>query len=682
MDLFTAADENNQKIVQEMKDLAQKIERHNELYYAKESPEISDIEYDMMLMKLQRLEKQYPNLKLENSPTGKVGAKASEGFKTVAHKVPMLSLGNAFSEEDAADFIERIQKFLGTSEMPNLVAEPKIDGVSLSITYVQGKLVQALTRGDGKEGEDITENVKTICDIPHEIKGENLPHVVDVRGEVYMRFDEFDAFNASQAEVGEKVFANARNAASGSLRQLDSKITAKRPLRFFAYALGDVQGAGFKTHSDELESLASWGFTLPTDISQHTSLESLMQAYESLNEKREKLAYPIDGFVYKVDDKSLQERLGFVARAPRWAIAHKFPAEQKTTLLNDIEFQVGRTGVVTPVAKLEPVHVAGVMVSNATLHNEDYIKERDIRVGDTVFVERAGDVIPKVVKVVEAKRPAGSQVFIYPTKCPACESHLVRPEGEAAWRCVNHLDCPAQIEEQIIHFVGRNYFDIDGLGEKQIQLFMEKGWIKTTVDIFHLSKYEQEMKALDGFGEKSVVKLLESIEKSKDISFPKFLAALGIPMVGAQVAVLLAEKYEVFDVFYEVAKVNADEFSSIDGIGPKIVENISAFFASTHDQKLVEGLLNAGVIPQKYMKVDAPDTFFSGKTCVLTGTMTEMTRSEAKVRLQAMGAKVSSSISAKTDYLIAGEAAGSKLKKAQELGVSVLNEAEFLAKLS
>lgn len=676
MDLF---EHNNKSTQQEIEELVAELNRHNALYHTHDTPEISDAEYDKLFKQLKDLESKNPNLILANSPTQQVGAKVQSTFETIPHAVPMLSLDNAFDAEDVKEFQERICRFLKIDKAPELVAEYKIDGASCSITYEDGVLVRALTRGDGKQGEDITENVKTICDVPHKLVGGNIPKLVEVRGEIYMRRDEFEELNNKQAESGDKIFANARNAAAGSLRQLDTKITASRPLRFFAYAFGKTsEDASFKSHSLEVSSMASWGFTTVPDTKTFSSVEELEKWYWQVVDHRFDLNYLIDGIVYKVNDKELQNRLGFVARAPRWAIAHKFPAEQATTILKDIEIQVGRTGVLTPRAVLEPVFVGGVTVSHATLHNEDYVNERDIRIGDTVFVERAGDVIPKVVSVVKEKRNMAAVKFDFPIKCPVCDSDVIRLEGEAAHRCVNHLECPAQVQEAISHFVGRNTFDIDGLGEKQIELFLEKGLIKNVVDIFHLKQHYDILINLEGFGEKSVDNLLKSIEKAKEINLPKFMGALGIPMVGAQVATLFAEKYVTLEAIRNVAENNADEFLEIDGIGERIKQGMHEFFIEPHNHKTVDGLIEAGVSVLPYEMIVADGGFFAGKTVVLTGTMTAMGRSEAKVRIQEQGGKVSSSISAKTDYLVAGDKAGSKLKKAIELGVDVIDEDKFL----
>ena len=701
---------NSANIEQKMQLLVDEINRHNKLYYTQDNPEISDAEYDSMIRELQQLETENPLFVTPDSPTQKVGNVPLSEFKTVEHKVPMLSLGNAFSEEDVNDFVERVKRFLTLTEMPEIVAEPKIDGLSCSITYKNGMLVQALTRGDGKKGEDITLNVKTIKDIPHKLKGNNIPDIVDVRGEVFIGRSDFERLNELRALGIEglfyknklipsnmnletirnnnlkrisslKLFANARNAAAGSLRQLDSTVTAKRPLQFFAYALGECSSK-IERHTDELSAIKKWGFVDIPHTKVFNDINNIMEWHEKLITERFSWDFPIDGIVYKINDINLQKRLGFVAKAPRWAIAHKFPAEQVTTVLETIEIQVGRTGVITPVARLKPVGVGGVMVSNATLHNEDYISGRDIREGDTVFIERAGEVIPKVQSVVIAKRHNNSQKFIFPTTCPACNSNLVRSEGEAAHRCINHLNCSSQVESRISHFVGKNCFDIDGFGKKQSEFFLKEGFVKNIVDIFRLKQHEEKLKTLDGFGEKSIDKLLEAIEKSKQVTLPKFIGSLGIHMVGEQVAMLLAEKYPSINALQSVITQKPDEIADIDGIGHKIMNNLQQFFNEPHNQQMINDLLDEGVNIAEYKHVNATKgSAFAGKTVVLTGTLENMSRAEAKARIQELGGKVSSSVSAKTDFVVAGDSAGSKLKKAQSLDVTILSEDEFLAML-
>lgn len=675
VNLFVADDDVQKK----MRELVEKVRHHNHLYHTEDNSEISDVEYDNLFHELKNLEEQYPHFKEKDSPTMVVGGAVKNTFKSVAHSVPMLSLGNCFNEDDVTDFTARICRFLNTENIPSFVAEPKIDGVSCSIRYENGKMVQALTRGDGKVGEDVTENIKTIANVPHVLQGEAIPNLVEVRGEIYMNDEDFAKLNQGQAEKGDKIFANSRNATSGTVRQLNSNVVAQRPLKFFAYALGDKStDLKLVTHQAELEHIHMWGFDVVEQVALLHSVDEIMKHYEVLLSKRPLLGYPIDGIVYKVNDIALQKRLGFVARAPRWAIAHKFPAEQVTTVLKAIQMQVGRTGSITPVAKLEPVAVGGVVVSNATLHNEDYIHERDIRIGDTVFVERAGDVIPKVLSVVETKRPENTVAFIFPKTCPSCGHDIVRLEGEAAHKCINHTSCPSQQREQMVHVVSKNVFDIDGLGPKQIDLFLEKGFIHDWADIFTLEKHKQDILELKGFKEKSVDNILISIEKAKDVTLPRFIAALGVDMVGAQVSILLAEQFGTFENFKQASIDDIENLINIDGIGLVIAQNIQNIFKYDDSLKLIDKVLKTGVRPQVYEAPSLGDSVFAGKTVVITGTLSSLGRSEAKEKISQMGGKVSSSISAKTDFLIAGEAAGSKLKKAQELDVPILNEQAFV----
>lgn len=703
MDLFTHAEENN-TVKQRINFLTEEIKRHNVLYHTQDTQEISDAEFDKLFHELKELEAKHPELKHKDSPTENVGGAVKKEFRTIPHKAPMLSLGNLFNKEDLEDFIKRLRKELN-NETFEIVAEPKIDGVSCALHYEYGMLKLALTRGDGKQGEDITLNAKTITDIPHKLNIENPPAYLEVRGEVYMRDDEFADLNKKQEQAEKKIFANARNAAAGSLRQLDYTVTAQRPLRFFAYAYGYLEGIDFSSHVEELNYMKKCGFSVPSfnTFNGENIVDNMQQAYETwVSETRAALAYGIDGIVYKVNSKKQQESLGFVARAPRFAIAHKFPAEQVQTRLEGIDVQTGRTGKITPVARLKPVNVGGVVVSNATLHNEDYIKDLDIRIGDTVLIERAGDVIPKVIISILEKRPENTTPYTFPTHCPSCNSLTVREEGEAAHKCINHLSCPAQIEEQMVHLVHRNNFDIDGLGEKQIKLFIEEGFLKSSVDIFYLKNHEEKLKTLEGFGEKSIDNLLKSIEDSKNVSLPKFIASLGISGVGAQVALWIAESFTTLSALIEEAAkaterrnelkdryLNKGEkiplkqqylskLSNIQGIGFTVECAIESFFAEPHNKELIEGLLNAGVAPQEHIVEAVEDNFFNGKTFVVTGTLTEMKRDEAKAEITKRGGKVSGSVSSKTDYLIAGESAGSKLKKAEDLGINIMNEHEFI----
>lgn len=681
MDMFAHAD-----LAKRAAELREKLAYHNHRYHTLDAPEISDAEYDALFRELEKLEAENPELKQAESPTQKVGSTRAAAFTSRPHRQPMRSLGNAFSTEDVEDFTARLVKFLGLKQTPDIIIEPKIDGVSLSLTYENGKLTQALTRGDGEIGEDVTANVRTIKNIPQTLKGEGVPERIEIRGEVYISEADFLTLNEQQTTAGGKVFANPRNAAAGSLRQLDSAITASRPLQFLAYAVGEIVPTNALPPSETalIETLHSWGLQTP-EIGQANTATGLMEIYTAWAAARHtRVPYAIDGLVYKVNDKSLQSRLGELARTPRWAIAHKFPPEQATTLLQNIEIQVGRTGKLTPVAKLAPVSVGGVTVTNATLHNEDYIAGRDIRIGDTVFVERAGDVIPQVVSVVEGKRPATAQKFQFPHTCPACGSDAVREEGGADYRCLNHFTCPAQLEAQLIHFVSRNCFDIDGLGEKQIQLFLSEGIIKTPADIFLLSNHADKIREWEGYGEKSVEKLMAGIEKAKHTTFPRFLAALGIPNIGETTANDLASHFHTWDAFFTAAQAPDAEqqFLAIEGIGPKIAKALVAFFGTEQNVALAHALFNNGVEITEYQSRLKSTGYFTGKTVVLTGTLSLMTREEAKARLISQGAKVTGSVTGNTHFLIAGEAGGSKLKQAAQHNVPILSEADFITHIN
>lgn len=689
-DLFS----HTQDIEAEIKSLRDQITHHLYLYHTLDAPEISDAEFDALLNRLLKLEEQNPQFATPESPTNKVGSTRAAAFQSRPHRQPMRSLGNAFSQEDVEDFTARLAKFLGLQATPDIIIEPKIDGVSLSLTYENGKLTQALTRGDGEVGEDVTANVRTIKNIPQKLKAEDVPALIEIRGEVYMSEADFQKLNDHQTATNGKIFANPRNAAAGSLRQLDSAITASRPLKFLAYAMGDylaqptLEHAAIPAAISELKLISlfqSWGFETP-ETATANSASGLMEIYANWQANRHtRVPYGIDGLVYKVNEKSLQNRLGELARTPRWAIAHKFPPEQATTLLHNIEIQVGRTGKLTPVAKLAPVHVGGVTVTNATLHNEDYISGRDIRVGDTVFIERAGDVIPQVVSVVESKRPATSQPFKFPHKCPACGSDAVREEGEADWRCINHFSCPAQLEAQLIHFVSRNCFDIDGLGEKQIQLFIQEGLIKNAADIFLLATHQDKIREWEGYGEKSIVKLMAGIEKAKHTTMPRFLSALGIPHVGETTAHDLSGAFHTWETFFTTVTEDPaaeTKLLAIEGIGPKLAISILAFFATPQNVTLTQALQANGVEIAPYQSRIKAQGFFTGKTVVLTGTLSQMTREEAKSRLIAQGAKVTGSVTASTHFLIAGEAGGGKLKDAAKNNVPILTEDDLLQHLN
>ncbi|MGB4057612.1 MAG: NAD-dependent DNA ligase LigA [Alphaproteobacteria bacterium] len=666
-------------------ELVQEIRRHDALYYQKDAPEVSDSEYDALRLEIEKLEEQYPELVTADSPTQTVGAVAAKGFRKVKHSVPMLSLSNAFSDEDVADFLSRVRRFLNLpdSEPVEILAEPKIDGLSCSLRYKNRKLVQAATRGDGAEGEDITANVRTISDVPQELPL-GAPDLLEVRGEIYMRRDDFSALNKAQVAAGKDAFANPRNAAAGSVRQLDSKITASRPLRFFGYSLAEA--SGFETQSGIKESLASWGFSIPVIQGKGVcrSAEELLMYYRGVMEARPKLDYEIDGVVYKVNRIDWQERLGFVSRAPRWATAHKFPAERAVTILRGIDIQVGRTGVLTPVARLEPITVGGVVVSNATLHNEDEIERKDVRIGDHVVVQRAGDVIPQIVEVLTYKRTGSEVRFVLPETCPVCGSMAIREEGAVARRCTGGLICPAQAVERLKHFVSRLAFDIEGLGEKIIQEFWDKGLVHAPADIFKLEAANKSLspplQEWEGWGEKSAANLFASIEKRRVIGLDRFIYALGIPQVGEATAKKLAANYLSWGNLresLEKAERAYDELIAIEDIGPSVADDLLGFFAEGHNRTVLDDLELVLTI-EDFERPVTSGSPVAGKTVVFTGTLVKMARAEAKAGAERLGAKVAGSVSAKTDYVIAGEDAGSKLKKARELNVRVLSEDEWL----
>lgn len=675
---------------QRYEELIQLINYHDEKYHQNDSPEVSDAEYDALRRELIALEKDNPHFITTDSPTQKVGAKPAKGFSKIKHNVPMLSLGNVFSEEELSDFLERIRRFLGLSEGAeiDIVAEPKIDGLSCSLRYEKGRLVSAATRGDGYEGEDILSNVLTIPDIPHALEGD-FPDVIEVRGEVYMARDDFLELNKQQEKIGKPVFANPRNAAAGSLRQLDSKVTAKRALGFFGYALGEVSQPIADTQWGIRHKIKKYGFSEAGPASKCKTIEDIMAYYHRLSEDRPDLNYEIDGIVYKVNRLDYQERLGFVSRAPRWATAHKFPAEKAVTIINDIDIQVGRTGVLTPVARLEPITVGGVVVSNATLHNEDEIIRKDIRVGDHVVIQRAGDVIPQVVSVIEDKRKPDSVIYKFPYQCPVCHSEAIREEGEVAWRCTGGLICDAQAVERLKHFVSRLAFDIEGLGTKIVQQFWEDGLIKNPADIFTLEVRDKKsltpIRAREGWGDLSAKNLFESINEKRKINFHRFIYALGIRQVGEATAKRLASTYHDLDQFKKAMEEAKDKDSNayqdlvnIDDIGPSTADDLIGFFNEKHNQDVLDDLVTElEIIPhQQQENIDSP---VSGKVVVFTGTLSKISRAEAKAKAESLGAKVTGSVSKRTDYLIAGEDAGSKLKKAKDLGVPVLSEEEWIS---
>jgi DNA ligase (NAD+) len=691
----------------ELMRLSLEMEAHNVAYYQNDAPKISDADYDALRRRVEAIEQKFPELVTGASPTQTVGAAPSRAFAKVQHAVPMLSLGNAFSDEDVAEFVTRIQRFLKLDEIPAIVAEPKIDGLSLSLRYENGELVRAATRGDGATGEDVTANVRTIDDIPNTLKGKAIPAACELRGEVYMLKSDFLALNKRQVEAGEDPFANPRNSAAGSLRQKDVAITASRPLKFFAYAWGEMSDYPMAepTQHGMLDWLKKAGFTVNPLITLCASVEDALTFYRKIGTDRASLGYDIDGVVYKVDRIDWQARLGFAGRAPRWAIAHKFAAEQATTVLNGIDIQVGRTGALTPVARLTPVTVGGVVVQNATLHNEDYIKGigsggetlregRDIRIGDTVIIQRAGDVIPQIVDVILDKRPTSAKPYAFPTTCPACGSHAIRENGEVVTRCTGALICPAQAVERLKHFVSRLAFDIDGLGDKQIQEFYDDGLIMHPVDIFTLQKRdaraEKKLRDREGFGETSVSNLFGAIDARRKIELNRLIFALGIRHIGEGNAKLLARHYGSFDAFRDAMLAAAagqgeeantseayQDLNNIGGVGEIVADAVVEFFAEKRNVKALDELLSEiEVLDVEQAKRDTP---IAGKTVVFTGSLTKFTRDEAKAAAERLGAKVAGSVSKKTDYLVAGEDAGSKLTKARDLGVNVLTEDEWLA---
>jgi DNA ligase (NAD+) len=669
-------------------DLAAAIRHYGEKYHADDAPEISDADYDALFQRLQAIEARFPRLADAESPTHKVGAAPAEGFAKVRHAVPMLSLGNCFTAEDVADFLSGIRNFL--LELKNdptapieLLAELKIDGLSCSLRYEHGRLVQAATRGDGQEGEDVTANVRTIAEVPQVLNGP-APAVVEVRGEVYMADADFLALNARQQAEGAKIFANPRNAAAGGLRQLDPAVSATRPLRFFAYAWGEISEPLGTTQVASRERLRAFGFTLNEPSRLVHSLDEIMAFYAEIENRRPSLGFTIDGLVYKVNRLDWQQRLGFVSRAPRWATAHKFPPEQSRTRIQGITIQVGRTGTLTPVAELAPINVGGVIVARATLHNEDYIAAKDIRIGDLVVVQRAGDVIPQVVSVVADMRPAEAVPFAMPEICPVCGSHAVREAGEAARRCTGGLICAAQMVERLKHFVARDAFDIEGLGSKTIVEFHEAGLIRTPGDIFRLTA--EQIAPREGWGAQSATKLIQGIAARREIALDRFILALGIRQVGQTTARLLARHYGALERFRAEMIAAADPGSEawqrlldIDGIGEDTAQDIVAFFAEGHNEEVLDDLAREVTVTDFVAPSHRGDSALAGKSVVFTGTLPTLSRGEAKARAEAVGAKVTGSVSAKTDYVVMGSDAGSKADKARALGVTVLSEEEFLA---
>lgn len=678
-----------QEATQELARLAEEIAQHDAKYYQQDNPAISDADYDQLRRRNQAIETRFPQLVREDSPSHRVGATPAEGFAKVVHRIPMLSLGNVFSREELEDFIARIRRFLGMKDEERLAftCEPKIDGLSFSARYENGRFVQGATRGDGSTGEDITVNLATIGDLPAEISGKDVPEVLEVRGEVYMRHSDFSALNQRREDVGEKLFANPRNAAAGSLRQLDSSITAQRPLHYFTYGWGELSQPLADTQLMALKRLEEWGFSTNPYIEQCNTLEEILTYYEKMAGLRHTLDYDIDGLVYKVDSLTLQERLGFVSRAPRWATAHKFPAEQVQTVLEGITVQVGRTGALTPVAILKPVTVGGVVVSRATLHNEDEIQRKDIRVGDTVTVQRAGDVIPQVVSVDTSRRPKNSEPYTPDEHCPACGSLAIREPGEVVRRCTGGLICPAQAVERLKHFVSRDAFDIEGLGSKQIEAFWKDKRIQQPADIFLLEKRNGSdfppLEKEEGWGEKSAGNLFAAIQKRRKIALERFIYALGIRHIGQISAKLLARIYGSLERWMQAMEEAQNpeseayqELLAIDGMGETAASELIGFFAEEHNREVLQKLLI--FVEVKDAEASVLGGKLAGKNVVFTGTLTTLSRSEAKAQAERLGAKVSGAVSKKTDYVVIGDSPGSKAKKAQELGINILSEQEWL----
>jgi DNA ligase (NAD+) len=685
----------------ELARLAETIAHHDRLYHEKDAPEISDADYDALRVRNAAIERRFPQLVRADSPSRRVGAAPATGFAKVTHAKPMLSLDNAFDEEDVRAFFQSVRNFfrrpadLARVDPATIAvaAEPKIDGLSCSLRYERGALVLAATRGDGVIGEDVTANVRTLKDVPHRLTTRSWPDAIEIRGEIYMERPAFFALNAEREKAGEPVFANPRNFAAGSLRQLDPAMTAQRPLKFFAYAWGESDRPFARTHSEAIRHFREWGLPVNPLSKLCHGVDEVLAFHRAMAAQRASLPYDIDGVVYKVDDLELEERLGFAARAPRWAIAHKFPAEQAQTVLKEILIQVGRQGTLTPVAVLEPITVGGVVVERATLHNEDEIKRRDIHEGDTVVIQRAGDVIPQVVSVVLDRRPDKSAPYILSEvisrrsgkpECPICHSLAIREEGEAAWRCTGGLICPAQVVERLRHFVSRDAFDIDGLGMKHITAFWEDRLIKTPADIFRLDP--AVIAEREGWGEQSARKLHDAIELRRKITLDRFIYALGIPQVGQQTAKLLARHYRSFARWQEAMTAAQDqesdawrELNDIHGIGEDMAADIVGFFAERHNRALLDELRREVDVTDYASGPSAANAPLTGKTIVFTGTLTAMSRSEAKARAEALGANVAASVSAKTDYLVVGADAGSKAEKARALGVTTMTEEEWLA---
>ncbi|MGO1693290.1 MAG: NAD-dependent DNA ligase LigA [Marinobacter sp.] len=654
-------------------ELRSALDEHNYRYYVLDDPGIPDAEYDRLFRELQKLETDYPELASDDSPTRRVGSRTETSFDEVIHRLPMLSLDNAFNEDELRDFDRRVRERLSSENDVEYVCEPKLDGLAVSLHYEQGSLIQAATRGDGYAGEDVTANIRTIPSVPLRLRGSDVPGLVEVRGEVYMPRAGFEALNKRLSDRGEKTFVNPRNAAAGSLRQKKSKVTAKRPLEMCAYSVAVTDESQLPdTQWECLQQVQRWGFRINPEMRKALGATECLSAYEELMQKRDALPYEIDGIVFKVNRLDLQYSLGFVSRAPRWAIAQKFPAQEELTVIEDVEFQVGRTGAVTPVARLKPVFVGGVTVSNATLHNMDEIGRLDVHIGDTVFIRRAGDVIPKVVKVVTEKRPAGAKMVELPKQCPVCDSDVIQIEGEVVARCTGGLFCPAQRKEAIRHYASRKALDIEGLGDKWIDILVDQGMVKTVADIYHLTT--KDLIRLDRMGEKSASNLVAAIDGARQPVLWRFLYAMGVREVGEATAKSLASHFGTLEA---VAEADEESLIAVQDVGPIVAGHIRSFFEQTHNRETLDALREAGVKWQEE-KITASAKPLQGQTWVLTGTLLELTRNEAREKLEALGARVAGSVSKKTACVVAGAAAGSKLAKAEQLGVEVLDEAGFL----
>ncbi|WMN87980.1 NAD-dependent DNA ligase LigA [Vibrio parahaemolyticus] len=665
----------SESVLQRLEELKESLHYHAVRYYVEDNPEIPDAEYDRLMRELLDIEAQHPDLVTVDSPSQRVGGKPLSEFSEVQHEVPMLSLDNAFDDSELDSFHKRAQDRVGNQSVKQYCCEPKLDGLAVSLLYENGVLVQAATRGDGTTGENITENVRTINAIPLKLRGNDWPERLEVRGEVFMPKAGFEKLNELARQKGDKVFVNPRNAAAGSLRQLDSRVTASRPLSFYAYSVGVVQGAELaSSHYERFLQIKSWGLPMCPETKRVDSLADVKAYYQDILQRRDALPYEIDGVVIKIDDIAIQERLGFVARAPRWAIAYKFPAQEEITTLNDVEFQVGRTGAITPVAKLEPVFVGGVTVSNATLHNADEIERLQVKIGDQVVIRRAGDVIPQVVSVIRERRPENAREIVFPSLCPVCDSHVERIEGEAVTRCTGGLVCQAQRKQALKHFVSRKALDVDGLGDKVIEQLVDREMVETPADLFKLSA--GILTVLERMGPKSAQNIVNALDKSKLTTLPRFLYSLGIREVGEATAANLAQHFKKLEA---IQVATEEQLIEVQDIGVIVAKHITTFFGEEQNQAVVKDLLEQGI---HWPEISAPEQGvelpLEGKTVVLTGTLSQLGRSEAKEALQALGAKVTGSVSKKTDILFAGENAGSKLAKAQDLGIEIKTEQDLL----